>query len=121
MNILIIDDNAEFASLLELDLCEHFPDGNTLVALSSEIAKFHILSEKWDLAFVDIMLGAQDGISFVIDLINNHRGENLPLFVGMTSYPDEVLRYEGMVHGLQGIYDKNGMDPAMIVSSLLEV
>jgi two-component system response regulator GlrR len=100
-SILVVDDEQNFVTLLELVLTKRGYEVQT--ALSGEEALKLLQNRSFDLAVVDIRMGSIDGLSLVEKL-----KQRLPKikFIMMTAYPTLDSRIAAAQKGASGYFTK---------------
>lgn len=101
MNILVVDDNCDFAETLAdiLKIKGHETD----FAFSGEEAVSLFEKKEFDLAFIDVKLPGQNGVEFFLDINKKASGCG---FVLMTGYSVQKLLNFAIENGAVGILQK---------------
>lgn len=110
-NILIVDDNPRFRYHLSRIINKLFPNINIHEAESFGEVLDAINSTDFDLMFIDVILGDQNGISLVKKLINNSNDTRIVL---ISAYPDKEFHRQGIEAGATAFIDKKMLDTATI-------
>lgn len=110
-NILIVDDNPRFRYHLNRIITKLFNQVNLHEAQNSIEVLNAIKSTNFDLMFIDVILGNQNGISLVKkvkDFTNSTR------IILISAYPDKEFHRQGLEAGAAAFIDKKLLDSATI-------
>ena len=83
MDILIIDDDPSISSTTRftVEAEDHYAE----TADSTEAARLRIKEEKWDLIFLDVRLGDEDGLEFLKEVIEKNPDQLVVIFTAYSS------------------------------------
>jgi len=110
-NILIVDDNPRFRYHLSRIINKLFPNISIHEAESFNEVLKAIKSNNFDLLFIDVILGDQNGISLVKKLFKISNDMRIIL---ISAYPDKEFHRQGIEAGATAFIDKKMLDTATI-------
>jgi DNA-binding NarL/FixJ family response regulator len=109
--ILVVDDNPRFRRQLRRTISHLFSNMTILEADSTEAALAAAQRNPFLLAFVDVLLGEQSGISCVRQIKTLTPKTRVVL---ISAYPDKEFHRQGMKAGAAAFIDKKMLDSATI-------
>ncbi len=109
--ILVVDDNPRFRRQLRRTISHLFPHMTILEADSTEAALAAAQQNPFLLAFVDVLLGEQNGITCVRQIKSQTPRTRVVL---ISAYPDKEFHRQGLKAGAAAFIDKKMLDSATI-------
>lgn len=106
-NILIVDDNPRFRYHLSRIISNLCTDVNLHEAQNINEVIDAVKSTNFDLMFIDVVLGNQNGISLVKKLKNISNNSRIIL---ISAYPDKEFHRQGLEAGATAFIDKKMLD-----------
>ena len=110
-NILIVDDNPRFRFHLSRIISKLFTNINIHEAETIVEVMNAAQSTDFELMFIDVILGDQNGISLIKKLINITKKTRIIL---ISAYPDKEFHRQGIEAGATAFIDKKMLDTATI-------
>lgn len=113
--ILIVDDNARFRGQLGKSVKRVAPGAVIMEAEGGDSAESLARKHDFQLIFVDVVLGNEDGISCVARLrpiLPNAR------IILITAYPDREFHRRGLEAGASALLDKKNLDSTVLAQIL---
>ena len=106
-NIMIVDDNPRFRYHLSRIISKMFTEVNLYEAQTSHEVIEAVKTTNFNLMFIDVVLGNQNGISLVKKVKNISQNTRIIL---ISAYPDKEFHRQGLEAGATAFIDKKMLD-----------
>ena len=116
--LLLVDDNAHYRHRLRGIIGRLCPGAAVSEADSIEEAVSLVQTNRYEVAFVDIILGEQDGISCTRRIKAVSPDTRIIL---ITAYPDREFRRQGIAAGAAALIDKRDLDDTALQQIIEDV
>ena len=116
--LLLVDDNARYRQKLRGIIGRLCPGAAVSEADCIEEAVSLVQANRYDVAFVDIILGDQDGISCTRRIKAVSPDTRIIL---ITAYPDREFRRQGLAAGAAALIDKRDLDDSALQQIIEDV
>jgi DNA-binding NarL/FixJ family response regulator len=110
-DVLLVDDNSRFRYQLNRTILNLYPQLKVQEVGSIEEAMAAVESTVYELFFVDVILGEQNGIAFVKHLKKASPKSRIIL---ISAYPDKEFHRQGLAAGATAFIDKKTLDKETI-------